>query len=225
MDQPSRSTLGFETPPSPLLRVLVIERERFGREAVASALAVHVDLAVTHAGDHDEVDVPGEVDAALLIARTAAVDLGRTLRGLAHRYPRCRIVVLAGYADDVLVEAARRDGAIAVLDTSATVAECLAALWGRPGPSDEMPRTDEADRHALRRAVRLGLTARQHQVLRMLAAGKTPDQAARCLGIKLSTCRDHIKAMRQTLGVSSAVELVVVGSRLGILPELSRPVR
>ena len=203
--------------------MLVVERERFGREAVASALSVVDGLEVAQAADHDDVDAPAVVDVILLIARTAAVDLGRTLRGLAHRYPRRRIVVLAGYADDVLVEAATRAGAAAVLDASASLAACLGALRG-PLPAAP-PRTDDADRHALRRAVHLGITARQHQVLRMLASGKTPDQAARCLGIKLSTCRDHIKAMRQTLDVTSVVELLVVSTRLGILPELGRPVR
>lgn len=209
---------------STCLRVLVVERERFGREAVASALDAVADLAVVHAADHDDVEAPVDTDVILLVARTAAVDLGRTLRGLVHRYPRRRIVVLAGYADAVLLEAARRDGAAIVLDTSATLVECMSALRGGAEVA-EVPRTDEVDRQALRRAVRLGLTARQHQVLRMLAAGKSPDQTARCLGIKPSTCRDHIKAMRQTLDVTSAVELLVVAARLGILPELSRPVR
>lgn len=54
------------------------------------------------------------------------------------------------------------------------------------------------------------LSSRQLEVLVCLGRGERPKQVARALGISVSTCRDHVKAIRTALDVTSVVEALLV---------------
>jgi DNA-binding CsgD family transcriptional regulator len=55
---------------------------------------------------------------------------------------------------------------------------------------------------------RLDLTAREADVLRCLARGRTYDQTAADLGVSASTVRTHIRAIYRKLQVHSVAEAV-----------------
>ena len=62
-----------------------------------------------------------------------------------------------------------------------------------------------------------GLTARQHEILRQLAAGQTAKQIARLLGISHRTVEYHKYQAMAVLGAKSNAELVQMAERLGLL--------
>lgn len=205
------------------LRVLVVEREQFPRETIAAAIEAS-DPSITCVSTADvESSELHIADAVLLSVRTPGVDVRRSVFRLAQRFER--VVVVVTYPDLALVEAATRAGAETVLGTAGSLPDCVAALWGRPAPLDEQPGTERVDHYARQRAQEVGLTRRQHEVLRLIAEGLTPNLISRELGIQLNTARDHIKGLRAALDVSSVPELIVVAARLGLLPELQRPMR
>ncbi|MBW2267144.1 MAG: helix-turn-helix transcriptional regulator [Deltaproteobacteria bacterium] len=61
------------------------------------------------------------------------------------------------------------------------------------------------------------LTAREREVLQLLAEGETTPGAATLLGVSESTLRTHVEKMRNKLGVSTRAALVAEGFRLGYL--------
>jgi len=61
------------------------------------------------------------------------------------------------------------------------------------------------------------LTAREKDVLELLAVGETTGTAAQCLGISVSTVRTHVERMLTKLGVNTRAALVANGFRLGYL--------
>jgi len=61
------------------------------------------------------------------------------------------------------------------------------------------------------------LTAREREVLQLLAEGETTSGAAARLGLSQSTVRTHTERMREKLGVSTRAGLVAEGFRLGFL--------
>ena len=61
------------------------------------------------------------------------------------------------------------------------------------------------------------LTARELDVLRLLAEGETTPAVAARLGLSESTVRTHAERMREKLGVSTRGGLVAEGFRLGYL--------
>jgi PAS domain S-box-containing protein len=62
------------------------------------------------------------------------------------------------------------------------------------------------------------LTARQHDVLRLLDEGLGTTELAARLGISVETARNHVRALLRELGVHSRLEAVAVARRYGLLP-------
>ena len=72
------------------------------------------------------------------------------------------------------------------------------------------PHLDQAYREAERRRHPVPrLTPRQQDLLRLLAAGHTNTQIARCLGISEGTVRTHLENIYERLGVSSRTAAVI----------------
>jgi DNA-binding NarL/FixJ family response regulator len=61
------------------------------------------------------------------------------------------------------------------------------------------------------------LTAREMEVLRLLAAGLTNTQMAARLGIAESTVKFHLAGVMAKLGAASRTEAVVKGARAGLV--------
>lgn len=69
----------------------------------------------------------------------------------------------------------------------------------------------------------LGLTAREVEVLRLLAAGRTNPQIAESLYISRKTASHHVSSILTKLGVSTRVEAAGVAHRVGLGPDASPP--
>jgi DNA-binding CsgD family transcriptional regulator len=61
------------------------------------------------------------------------------------------------------------------------------------------------------------LTARQHEVLRLLDEGLGTTELAARLGVTVETARNHVRAVLLELGVHSRLEAVAVARRYGLL--------
>jgi DNA-binding NarL/FixJ family response regulator len=64
------------------------------------------------------------------------------------------------------------------------------------------------------------LTPREHEVLLLLGRGLDPTSIARELGLSVHTARGHVKRILAKLGAHSQLEAVIIGVRLGLLPQL-----
>jgi DNA-binding CsgD family transcriptional regulator len=63
----------------------------------------------------------------------------------------------------------------------------------------------------------LGLTAREHDVLALVAEGRSNRQIAEALFISAKTASVHVSNILAKLGVGSRVEAAAVAHRLGLL--------
>jgi DNA-binding CsgD family transcriptional regulator len=61
------------------------------------------------------------------------------------------------------------------------------------------------------------LTARQHEALRLLAAGRSTGQVAAELGVAVETARNHIRRLMRTLDAHSRIEAVARGREAGLI--------
>jgi PAS domain S-box-containing protein len=61
------------------------------------------------------------------------------------------------------------------------------------------------------------LTARQHEVLSLIAAGLSTAETAQRLTLSTETVRNHLRGAYKELGVHTRVEAVAVAHRLGLL--------
>ena len=145
--------------------------------------------------------------------------------------PAMRILVLTGHTNvDVLVRAAEA-GASGFLPKQSTITavieairaasrgqtlvdgSTLAVILGRLAESSRQARDAGGSVPVL--------TRREHDVLALMGQGLDPGAIAIELGIRRSTARSYLKTLMAKLGAHSQLEVVVIGTRMGLLPRQS----
>ena len=69
----------------------------------------------------------------------------------------------------------------------------------------------------------LGLTPRELEVLRLLAAGYTNPQIGEALYISRKTASHHVSSVLAKLGVATRVEAASIAHRVGLTPDTAAP--
>lgn len=211
--------------------VLLVEDHVTFRQALDAVMLGEPDLRVV-----GQVARAGEAGA--VAARThpqvALVDLdlpdgsGATaIRDIHESSPETACVVLSALTDDVQLGRAIEAGAAAVLHKSIGIPELLETLRAVARGAVVLPPLDMSRRLRALAAARDGewearllrerLTAREHQILDLLAQGQGHQEIAGVLTIASETAQTHIRNLLGKLGVSSRLEAVVKGIRLGLV--------
>lgn len=207
------------------LRVLVVDDHRTVGELLARALQVEPDLmcvaSVTTAARALDLLSRDPVDVAVVDLRLPDLDGLELCRRIQRAAPRTRVMILTAFATPALVARAAAAGAFAVLPKDGTVDAMLSAIRGS---GDGQFRTDPDLLAGMSNLgprglgpQRVHLTAREEEVLQLLAGGLTMRGVARSLGISVHTCQGHLKALYRKLGAHTALEAVVTAGRLGLL--------
>lgn len=211
-------------PDADSLGILVVDDHQVFAQLVAVMLSNHTDLHC--------LGIAGDVDTALAMAEKLSPDLvlmDVQLRDgdgvaatteLVRRDPDLRVVVLSAFIDRALMKRAADAGACALLPKDGDLAEMLYAIRNaRRGDFVVQPRLLRelvADRRVPLQRVP-PLTARELEVLRLLAAGLDAGVIARELGISVNTCRGYVKNLLAKLGAHSQLEAVVIAMRRGLI--------
>jgi DNA-binding NarL/FixJ family response regulator len=171
-----------------------------GAEAIQAALDNDLDLAV--------LDITMPVVGGLEVAREIAL-----------RRPRMRIVMLSVHDDDQYVAQAMRAGAHGYVRKSAADHDLLEAcrrvvhsqefVEPRTAPGPKMPPTLTGDDQRL--------TAREAQVLALVAQGHSAKQIANLLVISPRTVERHRENLMHKLDVHTTAELTRQAIRLGLV--------
>lgn len=205
--------------PDATIRVLIVADHALVREGIASLLAGRDDIAVTGTADgplealerYDDLDA----DVLLMDLSLPEVDGGTAIALLHQQYPGLLIVVLTSSGNEVTVRAAVQAGANACLLDTVGIDELAEAIrgvtQGRSTFSSEflpllLEQPDEA-------APGTNLTARELEVLPLLAAGLTNKAIARELGLTEGTVRIYVSAILAKLGAANRTEASVVAIR------------
>jgi NarL family two-component system response regulator LiaR len=202
-----------------LTRILIVDDQALAREGLASLLAGIDDMEVVGAvrGAAEALDGNGEagVDVVLMSTVAPEEDAAAAIAALRERLPHVEVIVIAGRVTDLSVRAVVEAGARACLLQDVSVDELAQAIRsvtrGRSVFSSEfvgqlLARPDD---HALHP----NLTAREHDVLPLLAAGMTNRGIADELGLTPGTVRVYVSAILAKLGVANRTEASVVAIR------------
>lgn len=202
-------------------RVLVIDDHRVfsellslaldaseGTECVAIATSIQEGLlkAVAYAVDVVVVDVR--------LPDGSGLDCVPRLRGV---LPGARIIVLTAHPRADLAERALEAGASAFVAKDVPLADLLAAIrQARPTAPVVTASFPVMPAGAGR------LTARELEVLEMLARGQDATEIARVLALSVYTVRDHVKAILGKLQARTQLAAVTTAITLGIVDPGSR---
>jgi DNA-binding NarL/FixJ family response regulator len=193
------------------IRVLIADDQKVVREGLTMVLGLLRDVEVVGAAaDGDEaVALAGDLhpDVVLMDLRMPRCDGVEATRILHERQPQIKVVVLTTYADDRSVLDALRAGARGYLTKDAGGTEIRQALLH---VLDDQAAIDPAVQHHLVEAIagappgegapspsRLpaGLTAREAEVLALIASGLSNSEIAEHLVISEGTVKSHINRL------------------------------
>jgi DNA-binding NarL/FixJ family response regulator len=200
------------------LRALLVTDERLVVVAEASTGAAAIAAVASSAPD-----------VVLMDVHMPGVDGVEATRRIIDAAPHVAIVVLTMHDDDGTVFAALRAGARGYLLKGASRAELLRAIhaaaagealfgaaiarrmmayFGRPAPAAAPPFSE--------------LTGREHEILELVAAGRSNTDIADRLGVAPKTIRNHVSTIFAKLQVRDRAEAIVRAREAG-LGEPPRP--
>lgn len=198
------------------LGVMLVDDHAVVRAGYRRLIELEPGLAVVaEAADADQ--------ALALLARldplpaVAVVDLsmpGRSgldlLRRIALRWPAVQTLVFSMHDGPALVTQALEAGAAGFV-TKRSAPEVLVEALRRVAAGERpvlSPELAQAPRQPQARPPHEALSAREFQVLHGLLAGRSVEQIAQDLRLSAKTVANHQTAIRQKLGLATAVELV-----------------
>ncbi len=220
-------------------RLLVADDHDLIRWALTSMLAGEPDLEVVGQAEdgRQAITLCRELrpDLVLMDVRMPGRSGLEATRAIKAEHPDVIVLMVTAFEDpDYLVEAVRAGAAGYVLK-HATRGEILGAVRGVLGgesPFDQGLAAELLQRLAAganhqpapeaagtSREGRPPLTARELDVLALLAAGKTNRQIAANLHLSLSTVKTHLEHIIAKLGVSDRTQAAVRALDLGLLPK------
>jgi DNA-binding NarL/FixJ family response regulator len=206
--------------------VLVVDDQQLIRDGIASLLAIEPGITVvgTASDGRQAVDTALALtpDVILMDVRMPKMDGVEAVAILRRQAPNCRVIMLTTFDDEEYVVEALKSGAAGYLlkdlpaaelanavrlahagvtQLDSAVAQRLATTLAppdrRPSSRDDTAHTDDA------------LTARELDVLRLVAAGSTNREIAARLFLSEGTVKNHISRILSRLGLRDRTQAAI----------------
>jgi len=215
----------------PPIRVLIADDQRVVRDGLAMLVGLIDGVEVTGAAcDGDEavrLAMAHRPDVILMDMRMPGTDGIAATAQLRESLPTARVLVLTTYADDGTILPALRAGAQGYLTKDASAEQIEAAILAvHAGQTHLDPVVQERLVAAVTTApgppaagpgpLPDGLTAREAEVLTLLAAGLSNTEIARRLFVSNATVKTHINRIFAKTGARDRAQAVRYAYRAGL---------
>jgi DNA-binding NarL/FixJ family response regulator len=202
-----------------MIRILIVDDHPVVCSGLTSMLSEQVGIEVVGSAASGEEaltivqrDLP---DLILLDLRMPGMDGIAVLHALKKFETPPRVMVLTSFEKEEDIYRAIRAGAQGYLLKDTTESEMIAAISAVNAGKRYIPRHIAA--RLADRMMRSDLTAREVQILELLAQGSTNKEIAAALDISDNTVRHHVNNIMDKLQVSDRTEAVATAMRSGLL--------
>jgi DNA-binding NarL/FixJ family response regulator len=206
-----------------MIRVLIVDDHPIVREGVTAVLERERDIEVVGtAGTTDEglrLAATLHPDVVLLDLKLPGAEAGESVTTFVRQSPG--IVVFTAYDADDDVFRAIRDGARGYLLKGSAAADIVDAIRQvHAGNSYLSPRVTAKLVSGVAHPRSRGglLSARERDVLRLVAAGLSNRQIAETLSLSERTIKFHVTAILNKLGADNRAQAVALAAERGLLP-------
>jgi two-component system response regulator NreC len=207
------------------IKIIIADRSLLFRSGLRSLLLAEPDMAVlADSGEFTETIAQSRIcKPDVLVLDASLMDAGRvaTLREL-----KCAVLVLAQEETDEALQLAMHTRATAYMLKGGSPSELVAGIRHTAqlcGQETRPLSNIVPDLQALRASTenRRGaeLTARECEVLRLLAGGRTAREASQELGVSTKTIEAHKLNLMRKLDVHNRASLIACASACGLIPE------
>jgi len=161
-----------------------------------------------------------EPDVVLMDVTMPVLDGIAATRRITDAHPAAKIVVLTMHADARLVADATTAGAHGYLVKDCTTDDIVAAVerarsGGKTFPEPAAP--PAPDGNATSTGERPVITAREAEVLQLIADGKSTSRAAEELYVSVKTVKNHLASAYMKLDAHDRTQAVLRAARLGLI--------
>lgn len=189
---------------------------------VRQGVRVLLEQTWPDAGVHDVQDLDaalanghaGELDVVIVDPWRAGADVGELVRRLSHEL-EAPIVIFTAHGGARLLSEALKAGVKGYVRKDSPSADLVRAI--EAARSDEFYVDPRLSSTIVPEVGDRTLSARQREILQMLANGMQTDTVAKDLGLSTETVRTHTKRILAKLEASTRTQAVAVGLRYGLI--------
>jgi DNA-binding NarL/FixJ family response regulator len=205
-----------------MIRVLIADDQRLIREGIASLLDIQPGLSVVGIACDGREAVARAVeltpDVVLMDVRMPELDGVAAAAEVLRALPACQVLMLTTFDDEEYVVEALRAGASGYLLKDLPAADLAQAVrMAHAGVHQFDPSAISRLVTALGRrpaapepaAADTSLTAREVEVLRLIAAGATNREIARRLVVSEGTVKNHVSSILSRLGLRDRTQAAI----------------
>ncbi|MGA8502441.1 MAG: response regulator transcription factor [Candidatus Sulfotelmatobacter sp.] len=201
------------------IKVMVVDDHPLMRVGVASIVNARSDMTVVaQAGTGEEAVTlffKHKPDVTLMDLRLPGMSGVDSIRSIRETHPRARFVVLTTYEGDADIHRALEAGAQGYVIKGMPYQTLVEALQRVHTGGRFLP--PPVARALASRMPDSELSAREQEVLTLLASGKSNKDIASTLGITEATVKCHVSAILLRLNVSDRTEAVVTALHRGLI--------
>ncbi len=210
-----------------IIRVLLADDHKIVREGTRQLLEQSSDLSIVAetARGEDAVRLCDELkpDVVVMDVHMPGMNGLEAARAIRQRQPAIRVLILSAYDDDRYVFPLLDTGASGYLLKTASgddLADAIRAVYRGETVLDPQISWKVRTRYTQPQVYRAGnmtegLTERELDVLRKVAAGKSNKEAGEALGISTNTVQVHLRNIFGKLGVNDRTQAVAFAIRQG----------
>ena len=205
------------------IQVLLVDDHAVVREGYRRLLERDAALAVVgEASNMSEAllrDDELEPDVIVLDIALPGASGIETLRRLLARRPAARVLMFSMYQDGIYATHAFNAGACGYVSKASAPERLIEAVRAvAAGRTYLSPDVEQAMSQQSVTAQQLAhaLSARELEVLRLLAQGLGVEQIALRLGVSPKTAANHQTSIKQKLGAGSALQLILIAQQFGL---------
>jgi DNA-binding NarL/FixJ family response regulator len=196
-----------------------VVREGYRRllERAAGLVVVGEAASMAEAMRLDAELQPDVIVLDIALPGVSGIEVLRRL--IAHR-PEAKVLIFSMYQDGIYATHAMNAGARGYLSKASApdllVSAVRAVAYGGQYISPDVQQAMTTHSNS---AVQLAqtLSARELEVLRLLAQGFAPDEIAVRLGLSPKTAANHQSAIKHKLGAGSALQLILIAQQFGLI--------
>ena len=203
------------------VRLLLADDHRMVRQSMRRSMEDAGFDVVGEASDGQEaVRLAGELrpDVVLMDVTMPVLDGVEATRQLRAGHARTQVVMLTMHADADVMRRARQAGAVGYLTKDCTIDEVVDAVrLAASGDGAVSPGLAAALLRESEPVAETTVSAREIEVLQLIAEGAAPPEVAERLFISVKTVKNHLSSIYEKLEARDRTQAVLKGLRMGII--------